>query len=163
MRRTGPERHGGLADVLDDHLPGRFRTAQGHQDARGVEHQPSPLPQQPGSLGNPAAGSHHKLAPHSDTARSKLPDGSGTSPASASMSGKKMPDRSWQRRAEASCAGVRSTPVGRAPRLASQAEKYAVPQPSSTTFRLRTSPSTPSCCSGTLKMPHVMSSAAQAR
>jgi hypothetical protein len=39
--------------------------------------------------GTHRAGSHHKLAPHSDTARSKLPDGSGTSPASASMSGKK--------------------------------------------------------------------------
>jgi len=52
---------------------------------------------------------------------------------------------------------------GRALRLASQAEKYAVPQPSSTTSRPRTSPSTPSCCSGTLKMPHVMSPASQAR
>ena len=39
------------------------------------------------------AGSHHKLAPHSETARSKQADGSGTSPASASMSGKVMPDR----------------------------------------------------------------------
>jgi hypothetical protein len=48
--------------------------------------------------GTRRAGSHHKLAPHSDTARSKLPDGSGTSPASASMSGTKTPDRSWQRR-----------------------------------------------------------------
>ena len=48
-------------------------------------------------------------------------------------------------------------PVGRAPHLASQAEKYAVPQPSSTTSRLRTSPSTPACCSGRLKMPQVMS------
>ena len=59
--------------------------------------------------------------------------------------------------------GVTSTPVGRAPRPASQAEKYTVPQPNSTTSKPRTSPSTPSGCSGTLKMPHVMSPASQAR
>ena len=41
-----------------------------------------------------------------------------------------------------SCAGVGSTPTTRAPRLASHAEKYAVPQPSSTTSRPRTSPRT---------------------
>ncbi len=41
-----------------------------------------------------------------------------------------MPDRCWQRRAVSSWAGVTSTPVGRASRRASQAEKYAVPQPS---------------------------------
>ena len=74
-----------------------------------------------------------------------------------------MSDRCWQRRAVASWAGVRSTPVGRAPRRASQEEKYAVPQPSSITSRPATSPSTPSCCSGTLKIPQVMSPAAQAR
>lgn len=55
------------------------------------------------------AGSHHRRAPHSETARSKLPEGSGASPASASMSGKEMPDRSWQRRADSSWAGVTST------------------------------------------------------
>ena len=113
--------------------------------------------------GTQRAGSHHKLAPHSEMARSKLPEGSGISPASASTSGKVMPNRSWQRRADSSWAGVTSTPIGRAPRRASQAEKYAVPQPSSTTSKPRTSPSTSSCCSGTLKMPQVMSLAAQAR
>src|SRR2546423_3566357 len=36
--------------------------------------------------GTQRAGSHHKLAPHSEMARSKLPEGSGISPASASTS-----------------------------------------------------------------------------
>ena len=36
------------------------------------------------------AGSHHKLAPHSEMARSKRPEGSGTSAASAWMRGKEI-------------------------------------------------------------------------
>src|SRR6185503_4255565 len=51
-----------------------------------------------------------------------------------------------------------STPTGRAPRRASQAETYAVPQPSSTTSSPPTSPSVPSDASGTEKTPHVISS-----
>jgi hypothetical protein len=50
-----------------------------------------------------------------------------------------MPDRCWQRRAVVSWAGVRSTPLDRVALRASQAEKYAVPQPSSTTSRPATS------------------------
>jgi hypothetical protein len=143
--------------------PGRFRTAHRGQDADRVEHQPPARPQQPGCLGDPAG----RVAPQAGAAlRYGQVEPAGRQrdiPASASMSGKTMRDRCWQRRAVESWAGVRSTPVGRAPRLASQAEKYAVPQPSSTTSRPATSPSTPSCCSGTLNTPHVMSSAAQAR
>ena len=58
-----------------------------------------------------------------------------------------------QRRALSSCAGVMSTPTGRAPALASHAETYAVPQPSSTTSRPSTSPITPSSASGICQMP----------
>ena len=101
------------------------------------------------------------LAPYSETARSKLSDGSGTSSALASISGNSMPNSAWQRRAVASCAGVTSTPTGRAPRRASQAETYAVPQPSSITSRPATSPSEPSDDSGTPKTPQVISAAAQ--
>ena len=56
-----------------------------------------------------------------------------------------------------SCAGVTSTPTGLAPRRASQAETYAVPQPSSTTSRPSTSPRLPREASGTPKTPHVIS------
>ena len=44
-----------------------------------------------------------------------------------------MPNRACIWRAVASCSGELSMPTGRAPRRASQAETYAVPQPSSTT------------------------------
>ena len=54
--------------------------------------------------------------------------------------------------------GVTSTPTGRAPCRASHAEKYAVPQPSSTTSSPSTSPSTPSRARGTPNTPHVISS-----
>lgn len=78
--------------------PVRSGGAHGDQDGGGVEDQFPALSQQPASLGHPAGRSHHKLAPHSEMARSKLPEGSGTAPVSASTSGKVMPDRSWQRR-----------------------------------------------------------------
>ena len=65
------------------------------------------------------------------------------------------------RRAVSSCAGVMSTPIGLAPSLASHAEKYAVPQPSSTTSRPSTSPSTLSSDSSIAQMPHEISSSAQ--
>ena len=52
-------------------------------------------------------------------------------------------------------------PDGRAPRFASQAETYAVPQPSSTTSSPSTSPSVSSGASGIPKTPQVISSAAQ--
>jgi hypothetical protein len=51
------------------------------------------------------AGSHHKLAPQSEIARSKLPEGSGTSAASAWMSGKEMPSTRPARRAAPRCSG----------------------------------------------------------
>src|SRR5664279_5767676 len=54
-----------------------------------------------------------------------------------------------------------SPPIGRAPRLASQAEKYAVPQPSSTTSRPVTSPSTFSSDSSIDQMPQWIESRAQ--
>jgi len=58
-----------------------------------VEHQFPPGRSSLAASVTQRAASHHKLAPHSETARSKQPGGSGTSPASASMSGKVMPNR----------------------------------------------------------------------
>src|SRR5262245_35655704 len=55
-----------------------------------------------------------------------------------------------------------STPVTRAPRRASHAPKYAVPQPSSITSFPDTSPRTPSSESLGPNIPHVISSDAQA-
>ena len=49
--------------------------------------------------------------------------GSGTSSALASISGNSSPNSCWHSWAVCSCAGVTSTPTGRAPRFASQAEK----------------------------------------
>src|SRR5256714_2573618 len=91
-------------------------------------------------------------APYSETTRSALESGSGTDFPGASSSGNSMPVSAMQRRAVSSCAGVGSTPTGRAPRFASHAETYAVPHPSSTTSRPFTSGSAPTCDSG---MPHV--------
>ena len=48
------------------------------------------------------AGSHHRLAPYSDSAKSKLPSGSGTFSASASISGNSMPCSACMARAVAS-------------------------------------------------------------
>ena len=109
------------------------------------------------------SGSHHTLAPYSLTTRSKEASGSGTSSALASTSGKVTPNVCWQRRAVSSWAGVRSTPTGRAPARASQAERYAVPQPSSTTSSPATSPRARTSRSGIWNRPQVISSAAQAR
>ena len=103
-------------------------------------------------------------APYSETARSKLSSGSGTASALASSSGNSRPKRSCISRAVASWAGVTSTPTGRAPRRASQAETYAVPQPSSTTSRPSTeSGSTRASDSGMPQTPQVISSEAHAR
>src|SRR4051794_10283317 len=109
------------------------------------------------------AGSAQSDAPYSENARSKDESGSGTSSAGASTSGNSSPVCACMRRAVSSCAGVGSTPTGRAPCFASRAEKYAVPQPSSTTSRPSTSPSTPRLASGIPKTPQLISSAAQDR
>src|SRR4051812_2533517 len=87
------------------------------------------------------SGSAHSDAPYSENATSKLESGSGTDSAGASTSGNSMPVSCCRRRAVWSCAGVGSTPTGRAPARASFAEKYAVPHPSSTRSRPATSPS----------------------
>ena len=84
-------------------------------------------------------GSAQSDAPYSETARSNDASGSGTASPGASTSGNSRPVSCIMRRAVASCAGVGSTPVTRAPRRASQEPKYAVPQPSSTTSRPFTS------------------------
>jgi hypothetical protein len=60
-------------------------------------------------------------------------------------------------------ARVRSTPTGRALRLASHADRYAVGQPNSITSSPATSPRTHTLLSGTWNRPHVISSAAHAR
>ena len=69
------------------------------------------------------SGSHHRLAPYSESAKSKLASGSGTASASASISGNSMPCSACIARAVASWPFDWSTPTGRAPRRASQAEK----------------------------------------
>ena len=84
-------------------------------------------------------GSHQMLAPYSLIARSNEASGRGTASALASMSGKDRPCSAWSARAVSSWAGVMSTPTGRAPRRASHAETYAVPQPSSIVSRPATS------------------------
>ena len=73
--------------------------------------------------GTQRAGSAQSEAPNSETARSNDASGSGTRSPGASTSGKLIPARSIIRRAVSSCAGVGSTPTGRAPRYASWAEK----------------------------------------
>lgn len=60
-------------------------------------------------------GSQYKLAPHPETARSKLALASGTWPASPSINGNRRPNWSWQRRAVRSRACVMPAPAGRAP------------------------------------------------
>src|SRR4051794_4827170 len=85
--------------------------------------------------------------------------GSGTSSPYASIRGNSRPVSCCSRRAVASCAGVGSTPTGRAPARASLAEKYAVPQPSSTMSRPATSPSQRS---GMPKTPHSSAASFQA-
>ena len=67
------------------------------------------------------------------------------------------------RRAVSSCAGVMSMPTTRfAPARLSQAPKYAVPQPSSTTSRPVTSGSMRISLSGCDHWPQLISSRAQA-
>ena len=85
--------------------PARSRGAHGDQEVAVRNTSFPPGRSSLAASGTQRAGSHHKLAPHSEMARSKLP-GSGTSAASASMSGKVMPDRSWQRRADSSWADL---------------------------------------------------------
>src|SRR4051794_18043930 len=109
------------------------------------------------------AGSAQSDAPYSENARSKDESGSGTSSAGASTSGNSSPVCACMRRAVSSCAGVGSTPTGRAPRRASRAEKYAVPQPSSTTSRPSTSPRQAICDSGMPKTPQRISPSLQCR
>ena len=79
-------------------------------------------------------------APYSESDESNDASGKGTSSPVASTSGNSTPVSRCSRRAVSSCAGVGSTPTTRAPRRASQAEKYAVPQPSSTMSSPSTSP-----------------------
>ena len=69
------------------------------------------------------SGTHQRLAPYSESAKSKLASGSGTASASPWMSGNSSPNSACIARAVASCSGDWSIPTGRAPRLASQAEK----------------------------------------
>ena len=94
-------------------------------------------------------GSHQIDAPYSESTTSNEASGSGT------VLGVRLEERELDARSRAasaravsSCAGVTSTPTGRAPRRASHAEKYAVPQPSSITSLPSTSGSAFSSDSG---------------
>ena len=93
-------------------------------------------------------------APYSDTDEVERRVGQRHVLAGASTSGNSIPVSGCIRRAVSSCAGVGSTPTGRAPRRASHAEKYAVPQPSSTTSSPSTSRARRARASGTPQMPH---------
>ena len=109
-------------------------------------------------------GSAHTAAPYSLMTRSKAPSRNGTCSPVARRSGKLSSNSSWNSRAIRSCPGVGSTPTARAPRRASQADTYAVPQPISTVWA-------PSRCrgrraasdSGTSNMPQVGSAAVHCR
>ena len=64
----------------------------------------------------------------------------------------------------ASCAAELSSPTGRAPRRASHADTYPVPQPSSMLSRpSRSAGSTPACASAIPQIPQLGSAAAQLR
>ena len=94
------------------------------------------------------------LAPYSEMARSKLASARGARSALAWISGNRSPNWSCSRRAVASCAAELSRPTGRAPRRASQAETYPVPQPSSMLSRPASSAgSTPASASGMFQSP----------
>ena len=111
-----------------------------------------------------AYGSHQMLAPYSEIARSKLASANGACSALPCTSGNRCPKRSWSWRAVASCAAELSSPAGQAPRRASQAETYPVPQPSSILSRPSRSPaSTPAFASVTFQMPHAGSGSAHMR
>jgi hypothetical protein len=103
------------------------------------------------------------LAPYSEIARSKESSGSGTASALPSMSGKSTPCSAWRACAVASCSGVTSMPIGRAPRRASHDDTYAVPQPSSMTSRPSSSGSEPIWASGISQTPQAISFSAQWR
>src|SRR5689334_25435514 len=95
----------GLALRAEQSAAGRSVRSGEHTVTRTVVVWNTSLPPGRSSLaasGIQRAGSHHKLAPHSEVARSKRREGSGTSAASAWMRGKEMPNRSWQRRADSS-------------------------------------------------------------
>ena len=100
-----------------------------------------PGAQQPGGLGDPGV----RVGPEG-RARTRRRPGRSSRPAAARprrsprAGGTRARSAPASARAVSSWAGVTSTPTGRAPRRASQAETYAVPQPSSTT----SSPSTDS-------------------
>lgn len=111
----------------------RAGLAQGQQNARGNGIPIARGRRSHAASGTQRAGSHHRLAPHSEITRSRQRPGSETCPASASRSGNESLKCSWQWRAVASRAAVRSMPTGCAPRLAGHAEKYAVPHLNSTT------------------------------
>jgi hypothetical protein len=101
------------------------------------------------------------LAPYSEIARSKLASASGACSALAWSSGNRSPNRSCSWRAVASCAAELSRPTGRAPRRASQADTYPVPQPSSMLSRPASSVgSTPACASGIPQIPQLAAAAA---
>ena len=108
-------------------------------------------------------GSHQIAAPYSETAKSELSSANGGRSASAWTSGKCSPNSRWSIRAVASCLDELSSPTGRAPRRASQAQTYAVPQPSSIASSPVTSGSRPSSDSGTPQMPQSGSPAHERR
>ncbi len=105
-----------------------------------------------------AYGSAQIDAPYSEIAKSKLASGYGTRSALPWISGNSMPCSACRRRAVASCCSELSMPTGRAPRRASHAETYAVPQPSSiASLPVRSSGSRWSSASGMSQMPHFSS------
>ena len=139
------------------------RVAEDEQRRVAEEHEPSAGPQQPRRLGDPAVRVDPDRRAVLRERRGRSSRRAGRSrPRRPRRAGTRVPVSPCMRRAVSSCAGVMSTPTGRAPRRASHEEKYAVPQPSSTTSSPSTSPSTPTSDSGTSQMPHSISSTAHA-
>ena len=98
-----------------------------------------------------------------EIARSNEAPGRPVASAFASTSSSSSPYFVFSRRAVSSCAGVMSTPTTRrAPPRFSQADTYAVPQPSSTTSFPRTAGRTFTLLSGVFHTPHEISCSFQA-
>ena len=97
----------------------RERLAQRHQRRVAQEDEPSARPEQACRLGDPAVriGPDRGAVLRAARGRTTRP-GAGRPRRAASTSGNSIPVSACIRRAVASCAGVGSTPMGRAPRLA---------------------------------------------
>src|SRR5438094_2595049 len=152
--------------VSDQTVRGRIFAVRGAESEEGAvlqEDQMATGPQEPHGLGDPAVG----IAPY---ARAVLGDGEiEARVGQRDLLGVAVQEReaetvlSLEPSGRLELLGRVVDATMRAPRRASQADQYAVPQPSSMTSLPATSGTTWRSRSGTLQIPHVGSSLAQAR